>query len=230
MKNKIIKNIPNAVTISRIISSAIGAILFLTGAFVPSVICYAYAAISDFLDGHLAKKLDAYSDLGRKLDALSDKLFALSLALPAILSGNILMIIPLILEAKIGFHNQKVEKSGRKVYTKRIGKFKTAALFPTMIFGLIASKSFIFSLLFIPSLICSTSLQLKTYNAYLKDEDKDESDEVRFQNSMGCEHEDISTKDKIKYLKKELGFYMSCQQEDSYKPKIKKRDDYSDRY
>ena len=78
MKNKIIKNIPNAITTSRIISSIVGAISFILGNYYLSFGTYIYGAISDFFDGLAARKLNAYSEFGRKLDAVSDKLFALS--------------------------------------------------------------------------------------------------------------------------------------------------------
>ena len=224
MKNKIIKNIPNGITVSRMISSVIAPILFLTGSYGVSVGFYVYAAVSDFLDGHFAKKLNAFSELGRKLDAFSDKIFSLSLALPAIISGNLLMLLPLALETMIGVHNYKKEKSGKKVYTNRIGKFKTAALFPTMVLGLISSIIPIVNIAFIPSLIVSTTLQVKTYKSYKNDNTKEEvSDEVKIESAMGVEHEDIPIKDKIDALKKEMAFYLGLTEEKQEKTKTKER-------
>lgn len=226
MKDKIIKNIPNGITVSRMIASIIAPILFLTGTYGLSVGFYVYAAVSDFLDGHFAKKLNAFSELGRKLDAFSDKIFALSLSLPAILSGNLLMFIPLSLETVIGLHNYKKEKRGQKVYTNRIGKFKTAALFPTMILGLISSIVPIVNIAFIPSLFISTNLQLKTYKAYQKDSE-DELDQlsadVKIESAMGVEHEDIPIKEKIETLRKEMAFYLGLKEEKQENKKTKER-------
>jgi len=224
MKDKIIKNIPNGITVSRMISSLIAPILFLTGSYGISVGFYVYAAVSDFLDGHFAKKLNAFSELGRKLDAFSDKIFALSLSLPAILSGNLLMLLPLALETVIGVHNYKKEKRGQKVYTNRIGKFKTAALFPTMILGLISSIIPIVNIAFIPSLFVSTTLQLKTYKAYKNDNTNSSvSDEVKIESAMGVEHEDVPIKDKIEALKKEMAFYLGLKEEKQEKTKTRER-------
>ena len=107
VKDKIIKNIPNALTVSRIITSVIAAGAFITGNISLSIGLYTYGAVSDFFDGFLARKLDAFSDVGRKLDALADKLYAGSLLIPSICLGNLLMIIPLILELQISNINLK---------------------------------------------------------------------------------------------------------------------------
>ena len=101
MKNKIIKNIPNMITISRISASFLACIMFILGNFPVSLGFYVYAACSDAVDGYFARKLNATSELGRKLDAISDKLFVLSLIFPSIFMGNYLMLIPLFLETKI---------------------------------------------------------------------------------------------------------------------------------
>ena len=75
MKNKIKKQIPNIITISRIISLIIGLIFFCQEKFILALIFYIYGAISDFLDGYFARKFNAYSKLGKYLDAISDKLY-----------------------------------------------------------------------------------------------------------------------------------------------------------
>ena len=54
------KNIPNIITISRIISLILGFIFFIKDNIVVSLILYIYGAVSDMIDGYLARKLDAY--------------------------------------------------------------------------------------------------------------------------------------------------------------------------
>ena len=78
MKNKIKKQIPNIITISRIICTIIGFILFCQKKFILALFFYIYGAISDFLDGYFARKFNAYSKLGKYLDAISDKLYSFS--------------------------------------------------------------------------------------------------------------------------------------------------------
>ena len=81
MKN-IKKYIPNLVTITRIISCICGATLFTLGNIPLAISSYVYGAVSDAFDGFLARKLNAVSETGKKLDAVSDKIFALSLLIP----------------------------------------------------------------------------------------------------------------------------------------------------
>lgn len=166
MKNKIIKNIPNMLTISRMVSSVLGAGFFVFGNIHMSAILYIYGAISDCFDGLAARKLNAFSELGRKLDALSDKLYAASLLIPSIICGNFLMIIPSILELKISSINLKSQKLGFETNTQRIGKFKTALLFPTMIVGLLATKFIDFYPLLIVLFPISTILQINSITVY----------------------------------------------------------------
>ena len=71
MKNRMKKQIPNIITISRIVSTTIGFILFCQGKLILALIFYIYGAISDFLDGYFARKFNAYSKLGKYLDAIS---------------------------------------------------------------------------------------------------------------------------------------------------------------
>ena len=89
MKKKIIKQIPNIITITRIISLIIGFILFCKEKFLYAIILYIYGAVSDFFDGYFARRLNAYTKLGKYLDAISDKLYSFSVM--------ILLIIRLIL-------------------------------------------------------------------------------------------------------------------------------------
>ena len=165
MKNKIIKNIPNMITISRISASFLACIMFILGNFPVSLGFYVYAACSDAVDGYFARKLNATSELGRKLDAISDKLFVASLIFPSIIMGNYLMLIPLFLETKIAYINLKATKLTNRAITEKVGKLKTIVLFPTIILGFIATRipSMYFALL--PFLITSLKLQGKTIEA-----------------------------------------------------------------
>jgi len=163
---KMINNIPNLITISRMISCLLGAVFFTMGNISVSIGCYAYGAISDAFDGLLARKLNAITDLGKKLDPLSDKLYALSLMLPAIVFGNYLMIVPFILEGIISAINTYADLKYKKTYTEKVGKKKTIVLFPTMILGLFITKFPNLYIIFLPSFVISSNLQAKCIVAY----------------------------------------------------------------
>lgn len=166
MKDKIIKNIPNALTFSRILASIAGAGAFISGNIPWAIGLYIWGAVSDFFDGLAARKLNAFSEFGRKLDAVSDKLYAGSLLIPSIWCGNLLMIIPLVFEAKISHINLTAEKMGFEPHTQRIGKFKTATLFATIIAGLLATLDPALYFVLLPLLTTSTILQGKTITVY----------------------------------------------------------------
>lgn len=240
MKRKFIKNIPNAITISRIISSTLGALFFILGNIPIASLLYVYGAISDLFDGLAARKLNAYSELGRKLDALSDKLYAASLLVPSILCGNLLMIIPSLLELKISYINLKSDKLGFKSKTSRIGKFKTAILFPTMILGLLTTISVEFLPLFLILFPISTVLQVNTsicYNNLLQynvkhkhfKDIKTNSPEMKSEEKILPKKSNIINKtyNKSVDLIDELAFYIMTPQFNLYdekkKPKVKRR-------
>lgn len=67
------KNIANIITVTRIIGTIF--LLFFKVLSVPFLIAYIYSGFSDVLDGFLARKLDIQSELGRKLDSISDLFF-----------------------------------------------------------------------------------------------------------------------------------------------------------
>lgn len=165
MKNKIIKNIPNMITISRISASFLACIMFILGNFPVSLGFYVYAACSDAVDGYFARKLNATSELGRKLDAISDKLFVASLIFPSIIMGNYLMLLPLVLEARISYINLKATKLTNRAITEKVGKLKTIVLFPAIILGFIATKVPSMYFVLFPFLITSINLQGKTIEA-----------------------------------------------------------------
>ena len=76
---KLKRNIPNIITISRIVSLILGFVFFIKNKIILSLIFYIYGAVSDAFDGYFARKLSAYSKFGQYLDAISDKLYFLSL-------------------------------------------------------------------------------------------------------------------------------------------------------
>lgn len=204
------KHIPNILTTSRIITSILAPLIFLSGNIGISIGLYAYGAISDCLDGYTARKFNAFSELGRKLDAISDKLFAFSIILPSILLNNFYMLIPLSLELVIAFVNGYYKFKNIEPRTIRVGKFKTVFLFPTIIFGLAMTKIPSLINFFIPLLAISTKLQLQSIvdyiNEYKREIGENKSDD-NSENVVVTEENCKSKKDKLLELKDELIYY-----------------------
>ena len=78
-------NLPNAITIGRIlISPLIAALPFINSpvARFAAFAVYIIAAISDYYDGMLARTRNLVTDLGRLLDPLADKLLLFATLIP----------------------------------------------------------------------------------------------------------------------------------------------------
>jgi len=70
--NKIIKAVPNTLTLVNLISGCIGLLFLIRGDIRGAVYMMWVAAVFDFLDGFAARALKAYSDIGKQLDSLAD--------------------------------------------------------------------------------------------------------------------------------------------------------------
>jgi len=70
-------NVPNAITIARILTIPVIVWLLTTGDFtmrVVAVVLFAVAAGTDWVDGYIARRFNQISPLGRMLDPIADKL------------------------------------------------------------------------------------------------------------------------------------------------------------
>lgn len=123
-------NIPNTITFSRLI----GIPFLLYGLYIPTPqakwICltiFLIAALTDWLDGYLARKLNQITDLGKFLDPLVDKLLVLAPLLVLVELGKIPgwgVFIILARELAIaGWRVNQTSISGANIW----GKLKTVS-------------------------------------------------------------------------------------------------------
>ena len=70
-------NVPNTLTISRLGFAAIVFGLIAGGAYFSALAAFAVAALTDMLDGYLARRLGQVSAIGRQLDPLVDKVIVI---------------------------------------------------------------------------------------------------------------------------------------------------------
>ena len=86
------KHLPNLFTLINLSLGFFSILLSSQGNFSSAALLILFASIADFLDGFLAKKLNAVSDLGKQLDSLSDMItFGVS---PSILMYYFLLELP----------------------------------------------------------------------------------------------------------------------------------------
>ena len=88
-------NIANMITLIRIILTPIFMRLYLEGEHTASMCLLAAAALSDMLDGFIARRFNMVSSLGKVLDPVADKL--LQLAMLLCLLRMIPAVLPLLL-------------------------------------------------------------------------------------------------------------------------------------
>lgn len=164
------KQIPNILTFSRALAPFIVIPAMLLGKIKLAIITLIFFAITDFLDGKIARAYNLTSDFGIKLDAVCDKIFAMSLVIPAAFECYILLF-NLILELAISYTNLLSESKGNKPRSTIIGKIKTTLLSITLVLVYIPNTNI--KIIFISSIITIIT-QVITLIKYISiDIDKD---------------------------------------------------------
>jgi len=127
----LILNLPNSITLGRlgltavfIVSATVGG----TTAYVIGLVSFVLAALSDWLDGYLARKMNLVTSLGKLLDPLADKILVAS----AFVFFSSTSLCPMWITAVIigreflvtGLRQIAVEK-GVVIAADQLGKWKT---------------------------------------------------------------------------------------------------------
>jgi len=82
-------NIPNAISLGRILIVPLSMWLILSDAMVPAFWLVVAAAISDALDGYIAKRFDCVTELGGFLDPIADKALLVSVFIALGVQGHV---------------------------------------------------------------------------------------------------------------------------------------------
>jgi cardiolipin synthase (CMP-forming) len=72
-------NLPNAITIARILSVPVLIWLIVSGEYLLAFWLFVLAGVSDGVDGYIAKRFDQRTELGAYLDPIADKLMLVSI-------------------------------------------------------------------------------------------------------------------------------------------------------
>lgn len=124
-------NLPNAITFSRLILTAV----FVAGTAMESVlghwialVSFVIAAISDFVDGWLARKLGLVTPMGKLMDPLADKVLVCSAYVYLSAEGVCPVWVTVMILAReflvTGLRQIAVE-AGQVMAADRLGKWKT---------------------------------------------------------------------------------------------------------
>ena len=145
------ENIPNILTIIRFILIPFIFTSVVNEDFLATIIIFTISAITDILDGYIARKYNYITDIGKLIDPLADKLTQMSL----LLSLAILKILPwwifaivfikecvMIISASLMYKKEDVV-----VYSKWYGKLATVLFYLAIVCSLLINQ-FHFSISF----------------------------------------------------------------------------------
>ena len=166
MSKKPSPKLPNTLTVFRLILAALVIVIFLfpydmigynfpkyliNGIAVLDVklaICavlFIVASITDFLDGHIARKYNYVSNFGKLMDPIADKILTNSLLVILAGEGFIPTIIPVVIICRdivVDGVRMLLTEQGEVLPAGKIGKFKTAFLMVGIILKLIGNLPF----------------------------------------------------------------------------------------
>lgn len=130
------KYIPNILTSLRIILVPIIIYLGITNHYKILIGLAIFTALTDCVDGILARRWNVVSKLGANLDAIADKLLAIGLLVVLIVKHTSFFYV-LLLECLIGLLNLYFYFKKEVGASLLVGKFKTWIIFITIIFGFV---------------------------------------------------------------------------------------------
>lgn len=138
------ENIPNILTIIRFILIPFIFISVITHHYFIALIIFTISAITDILDGYIARKYNYITDIGKLIDPLADKLTQISL----LLALTILQILPwwilaivfikeciMVITASVLYSKKDVV-----VYSKWYGKLATALFYLAIVSSLVINQ------------------------------------------------------------------------------------------
>lgn len=144
-------NIPNRISLTRIclmpVFIALYLISFPYSKFVALAV-FIIAAISDAVDGYIARKYNLVTDLGKFLDPIADKLLATTGLILLIVGTNpiipmpygiIVMFIMILRDYEVTGLRQIGQLKGRVIAADKVAKIKANFLYSTLVYGLLIS-------------------------------------------------------------------------------------------
>lgn len=128
-----------------------------------------FGAITDFMDGRSSRKHKSYSDYGKLLDQISDKVFAFLICIN-LLFINLNYIFILIGEVLISIVNitYKCRYKNLNIESTLMGKFKQFPLFITLAIGYISGIDKVYCIISNIFIVFTFIVELLTVFSYIK--------------------------------------------------------------
>lgn len=121
-------NLPNKLTLGRIIAVPIFIIVLMNGYFYTASIIFIAASITDFLDGYIARKQNLVTNFGKIMDPLADKILVMSALICLVEIGQVygwMVIIILAREFTVTGLRTVAAAQGVVIAAGMTGKIKT---------------------------------------------------------------------------------------------------------
>ena len=140
-------NLPNRLTLMRVALVPVICVLVGLGQMIPAAAVFVLAALTDFLDGHLARKNNWVTDFGKFIDPVADKLLVLSALVMLVWMQLVpawVMIIILARELSVDGLRLIAMTKGQVIAAGPLGKIKTFSQM-LVILGLLILRQPLFS-------------------------------------------------------------------------------------
>lgn len=188
------KQIPNMLTLSRLLAPFLIIPCSVMGAFPLAFTFVGLFSITDLLDGYIARKYHLTSEVGKNLDALADKVFAGTLLL-SLISTNPMFSITLFLELIIGSVNVVQAFNGHNPKSHMLGKVKATFLYVLVALGFGSIYLDIPKLLIVSLFLTTSALQIQSVKKYCKaDNGKKQIEKNDIENKLIENNADIDEK------------------------------------
>ncbi len=139
-------NLPNKLTILRVLLIPLCVLMIYLGWMMPGAILFGVAAFTDFLDGHIARKHGLVTNFGKFADPVADKILAISLMVVLLDKGLYPWWAPAIVAARElavdGLRLVAVEQ-GIVIAAGNLGKLKTNAQFLSLLLAMLSAPSWL---------------------------------------------------------------------------------------
>ena len=122
---KIIFNVPNVLTMIRLLLVPVFAVLFLNGHRIAALFVYAAASLTDVADGYIARRWNMITDVGKLMDPLADKLMVVVLMVCMVVAGVLppaCVIVLVCKELLMVLGGMLMLRNGLVVFSKWSGK------------------------------------------------------------------------------------------------------------
>jgi CDP-diacylglycerol--glycerol-3-phosphate 3-phosphatidyltransferase len=144
-----IKHIPNILTNLRILLILPVCFLLAKENRILASLIFCIIMLSDFLDGHIARKYSAVSEYGKCMDPIADKLVVIILLILLMINGSASIVLSILIVAReilISGIREFYASKNISIPVSKLGKIKTSLQLTSILLLIMTSNSFMFLL------------------------------------------------------------------------------------